>query len=176
VNEWFSLFFISYKCSIGLAVVQVILSVFIQQTFKVAAQDENIMINERKAQGAAIVRNLEHLFDVLDKSGDGLIDRVEFEILKHDPVVKFWLSALEVDTSDVDQLLDDLDDGDQLISRKEFIDGIKAIRGQAKKTDILEMKRQLKIIDSKIEDLPKSRGMGLTPILEKSIIRLTANV
>jgi len=133
VNEWFSLFFISYKCSIGLAVVQVILSVFIQQTFKVAAQDEHVMINEKETQSKAVVKNLEHLFDAFDKSGDGKIDRVEFDILRHDPVVKFWFAALEVDAHDVDQLFKLLDDGDGEIGRKEFIDGVRAIRGLAKK-------------------------------------------
>merc|ERR1712137_1329575 len=52
VSEWFGLFFILYKCIIGLAVVQVILSVFIHQTFKVAARDEQMIISQQSKQAA----------------------------------------------------------------------------------------------------------------------------
>merc|ERR1712107_622817 len=136
----------------------------------VASQDEHVMINDKEAQSKAIIRNLEHLFDTFDTSGDGKIDIVEFEVLKSDPVVKCWFSALEVDASDVDKLFQLLDPGDGEICRKDFIDGVRAIRGLAKKTDILEIKRQLKDIDLKIEDLPKTRPVGVTPVFDKSIV------
>merc|ERR1712137_262671 len=138
----------------GLAVVQVILSVFIQQTFKVAAQDERVMINEKEAQSNAIITNLQYLFDELDTSGDGHVDKVEFQVLKSDPVVKTWFSALEVDLGDIDDLFLLLDNGDGYISRNEFVDGIRAMRGLAKKTDILEIKRLLKKVDSSLKILP----------------------
>lgn len=151
VNEWYALFFVCYRCTIGLAVVQVILSVFIQQTFKVASQDERVMILDKEAQTAAMIRNLEHLFDELDKSGDGNIDYLEFEVLKSDPVVKTWFAALEVDVGDIDDLFNLLDDGDGPISRDEFVDGVRAMRGMAKKTDLLEIKGRMKKIDSNLK-------------------------
>merc|ERR1719412_2238018 len=46
VSPLWGIFFIAYKCTMGFAVVQVITSVFIQQTFKLAARDEDIMIKE----------------------------------------------------------------------------------------------------------------------------------
>jgi len=153
VSEWYALFFICYKCTIGLAVVQVILSVFIQQTFKVASQDERIMILEKEAQSAATIRSLQHLFDRLDRSGDGNSDYVEFEVLKSDPVVKTWFAALEVDLGDIDELFLLLDDGDGYISREQFVDGVRAMRGLAKKTDILEIKGRLRKMDSNLKEL-----------------------
>merc|ERR1719414_2931720 len=47
VNVLWGIFFIVYKCTMGFCVLQVITSVFIQQTFKVAARDESIMIKRR---------------------------------------------------------------------------------------------------------------------------------
>merc|ERR1711988_1745515 len=79
VDEWWALFFLVYKCSIGFAVVQVITSVFIQQTFKVAARDEEVMIQERNMATNAYLKNLERLFQVLDESGDGMVTLEEFE-------------------------------------------------------------------------------------------------
>jgi len=163
VNEWYSLFFVVYKCSIGFAVVQVILSVFIQQTFKVASLDENVMINEKRLQSLATIRNLDHLFGVLDKSGDGFIDHLEFSVVKSDPVVKMWFSALGVDVVDIDELFTLLDDNHGRISRADFIDGIRAMRGLAKCTDILDIKRAIKRVESKLKDLDS--GVSRVPPL-----------
>merc|ERR1712232_313003 len=99
VNQWGSVFFIGYKCTIGFAVVQVILSVFIQQTFKVASRDEEIMIAEKQDSVQAFARNLEHLFGVLDMSGDGAVSHAEFLEMLENPQLKSWFAAIEVDAS-----------------------------------------------------------------------------
>jgi len=111
------------------------------------------MINEKEAQSNATLKNLEHLFHELDKSGDGCIDKEEFEVLKSNSQLKTWFSALEVDLGDIDELFLLLDNGHGEITRQEFVDGIKAMRGMAKKTDILEIKRRLRKIDSNLDDL-----------------------
>ena len=46
VDEWWAVFFLAYKLTVGFAVVQVIISTFIQQTFKTASRDEEVMIKE----------------------------------------------------------------------------------------------------------------------------------
>merc|ERR1719277_2065446 len=48
VSELWGFFFIFWRCCFGFAVIQVIASVFIQQTFQVANRDEIIMIKERE--------------------------------------------------------------------------------------------------------------------------------
>merc|ERR1712137_1345719 len=97
VSEVWALFFVVYKCSIGFAVVQVILSVFIQQTFKIASLDEEVMIHDKKMQSRAYVKNLEHLFTVLDKSKDGIVTHDEFLVAMRDPVVQTWFAAIGID-------------------------------------------------------------------------------
>merc|ERR1712048_1502864 len=119
VNEWWAFFFVAYKCSIGFAVVQVITSVFIQQTFKVASHDEEVMITEKRNASRAYLRNLERLFQALDTSGDGIVTRKEFEAVLEDKEVSHWFAAMEVDVSEASQLFDVLDDGDGMISLDE---------------------------------------------------------
>merc|ERR1719277_1066904 len=92
VNEWWAFFFLFYKCSIGFAVVQVITSVFIQQTFKVASRDEEVMITERKTASKAYLKNLENLFRTLDSSGDGVVTRKEFESCLQNKEVGHWFA------------------------------------------------------------------------------------
>eukprot|EP00927_Polykrikos_kofoidii_P050657 TRINITY_DN4454_c0_g2_i1.p1 TRINITY_DN4454_c0_g2~~TRINITY_DN4454_c0_g2_i1.p1 ORF type:complete len:855 (+),score=125.54 TRINITY_DN4454_c0_g2_i1:65-2566(+) len=148
VDEWWVLFFVLYKCTIGFAVVQVITSVFIQQTFKVAARDEQVMINEKKAQVSAYLKNLESLFSVLDYSGDGFITLAELETCLEDSSVRAWFSALEVDIHETEHLFSLLDlDQDGSISSFEFIQGIKQLRGPARSIDVMCLNKILRRID-----------------------------
>lgn len=144
VNEWWALFFLMYKCSIGFAVVQVITAVFIQQTFKVASRDEEVMIVEKKAQAKAHIKNIEHLFQVLDESQDGQLSEEEFESALQQKKVRTWFAALDVNVEDASQLFELLDDGDGKILRREFIDGIKNLSGTARGTDMLWLQREVR--------------------------------
>merc|ERR1712054_429385 len=113
VNEWWAFFFVVYKCSIGFAVVQVITSVFIQQTFKVASRDEEVMIADKKAEAKAYITNIEHLFDAMDDSHDGVLTHEEFTVVMEDRRVRTWFDAIGVDmeASALFSLLDEDQDG-----------------------------------------------------------------
>merc|ERR1719203_2535093 len=66
VDESWAWFFIIWRSVIGFAVIQVISSVFIQHTFKVASSDEEIMIQAKQQQAATFLRHLDNLFSSLD--------------------------------------------------------------------------------------------------------------
>eukprot|EP00927_Polykrikos_kofoidii_P006860 TRINITY_DN12787_c1_g3_i1.p1 TRINITY_DN12787_c1_g3~~TRINITY_DN12787_c1_g3_i1.p1 ORF type:complete len:632 (+),score=97.76 TRINITY_DN12787_c1_g3_i1:86-1981(+) len=146
VSEWWVIFFIVYKCVIGFAVVQVITGVFMQQTFKVVARDEQIMINEKKLNSSAVVKNLEKLFEVIDASGDNALSLEELTVCLDDPTVKAWFAALEVDESDATKLFDFLEDGSGKINRRDFIVGIKQIRGHAKSIDLQHILSEVRAV------------------------------
>jgi len=152
VNEWWAFFFVVYKCSIGFAVVQVITSVFIQQTFKVASRDEEVMITERKSASKAYLKNLERLFQALDTSGDGIVTRKEFESVLEDKEVSHWFAAMEVDVAEASQLFNVLDDGDGMISLDEFISAMKLIRGDAKGTDMFMLIREVRKLEKTVSE------------------------
>jgi len=144
VNEWWALVFLTYKLTVGFAVVQVILSVFIQQTFKVASRDEEVMIKEKEAAGRALMGNVKKLFAVLDESGDGLLSKEEFSRVLTDSHVQSWFAALELDVADAPQIFELLDDGDGAITQEEFLNGVKAFQGNAKGTDMMVLSREVK--------------------------------
>merc|ERR1719326_927638 len=79
VDVKWGLFFIAWRCCFGFAVIQVITSVFIQHTFKVAGRDEDIMIHEKSKAADNYLKHLHNLFRTLDETGDGNISREEFE-------------------------------------------------------------------------------------------------
>merc|ERR1719210_2448717 len=78
VDVAWGVFFILWRCCFGFAVIQVITSVFIQHTFKVANRDEDIMIKEKEKASMSYLKHLDNLFTNMDESGDGTISREEF--------------------------------------------------------------------------------------------------
>mmetsp|Transcript_172792 Transcript_172792/g.553917 ORF Transcript_172792/g.553917 Transcript_172792/m.553917 type:complete len:160 (-) Transcript_172792:150-629(-) len=134
----------------GFAVVQVIISVFIQQTFKMASRDEEVMIKERTSAAGAYIRSLERLFNELDESGDGFISWEEFSSVLKNERIKTWFAAMEVDISELPALFEMLDDGDRQIGRDEFITSVKKIKGNSKSMDIPALRSELKRVTKNI--------------------------
>merc|ERR1719345_720517 len=71
VTEWFMLICIAHKLTIGFAVVGVINGVILQETFKVAATDDMIMVRQKKREQQTLTRKMGLLFEALDASENG---------------------------------------------------------------------------------------------------------
>eukprot|EP00927_Polykrikos_kofoidii_P020256 TRINITY_DN19558_c0_g1_i1.p1 TRINITY_DN19558_c0_g1~~TRINITY_DN19558_c0_g1_i1.p1 ORF type:complete len:620 (-),score=101.48 TRINITY_DN19558_c0_g1_i1:183-2042(-) len=135
VSDWWIVFFIAYKCIIGFSVVQVITSVFIQQTFKCLAQDEDRMLAEKQAQTDANLRKLLQVFKLIDVTGDGFLSPEELAICIKNATIQTWFAALEIDVAEASRLFSVIDDGDGMISAEEFLQSIKLCRSTAKSID-----------------------------------------
>mmetsp|Transcript_809 Transcript_809/g.1536 ORF Transcript_809/g.1536 Transcript_809/m.1536 type:complete len:572 (+) Transcript_809:89-1804(+) len=136
VSEVWALFFICYRCLIGFAVLNVIKAVFVQSTMKVAQQDQELLIAQKQRQNEANQKNLKSLFSEIDESGDGEVSYEELMAVVENPKMKLWMSALEIDTHDLQSLFKLLDDGDGNISIDEFLKGIGRLKGPAKAIDL----------------------------------------
>merc|ERR1719210_2351035 len=111
VSDWWVLFSITHKLTIGFAVIGVINGVFMHETFKVATSDDNIMIRHKQRALKLHTQKMQNLFEAADESGDGLVDLEEFKVVMESPEVKIWLSAQELDVNDPERLFRLLDDG-----------------------------------------------------------------
>eukprot|EP00812_Abedinium_dasypus_P013263 NODE_676_length_1411_cov_340.638643.p1 GENE.NODE_676_length_1411_cov_340.638643~~NODE_676_length_1411_cov_340.638643.p1 ORF type:complete len:413 (+),score=153.89 NODE_676_length_1411_cov_340.638643:3-1241(+) len=162
VNENWFLFFLIYKCSVGFAVVQVILSVFIQQTFKVAARDERVMIHEKESASKAYYSNLENLFRFLDTSGDGLLTYDELQDIVNSREVGTWFASVGLELDEITDLFEMLDTGSGTINQDEFIAGVKCLHGNARSVDLFVLKREIARINCLVtqihEDFAALRG------------------
>ena len=65
VDEWWVLFCLLHKLSIGFAVVGVINGVFMQETFKAASRDDGVMIRQKNAAVMAHRRKMRTLFSLV---------------------------------------------------------------------------------------------------------------
>ncbi|CAE7237977.1 Scn4a, partial [Symbiodinium natans] len=94
VSEWFSVFFLLYRCVLGFAVLNVVNAVFVQQTMKTASSDEELAFKQKERDMAAYARKVRRLFQTMDDSHDGAISLEEFSKLVKSPKLKFWMSQL----------------------------------------------------------------------------------
>merc|ERR1739848_587239 len=125
VTEWAMVVCLVHKLTIGFAVVGVINGVFIQETFKVAASDDDIMVRSKRKALSAHERKMKTLFSVLDMSNDGSVDLDEFLLIADSPVIKTWLAAMDLETDDLLTLFYYIDgDGSGQITMDELVKGV----------------------------------------------------
>ncbi|CAK9114660.1 Uncharacterized protein SCF082_LOCUS53097, partial [Durusdinium trenchii] len=95
LSEWFSIFFLLYRCVLGFAVLNVVNAVFVQQTMKTASSDEELAFRQKERDKATYTRKVKKLFQAMDFSGDGSISIDEFAKLVASPKLQFWISHWE---------------------------------------------------------------------------------
>jgi len=142
VSEWFFIIGILHKLSIGFALVGVMNAVFMQETFKTAAMDDNVMVRQKKRAKQKHMEKMHHLMNeasMHDNDGDNdTISREAFLKICSDPQVALWLSSLELDVKDAAnlfRLIDDSNDG--VLTVDELANGVAKLKGPAKSLDML---------------------------------------
>jgi hypothetical protein len=147
VNEWFAVFFVVHKLTIGFAVIGVINGVFIQETFKVATTDDQLMIRQRERMVKTHARKMGRLFQAADESGDGLLDVAEFQATMKEPEVQTWMASMDLDVADAGMVFELVDaDGDGRLTAEELISGVSRLMGDARNLDLMILMREQKEI------------------------------
>jgi hypothetical protein len=140
VSEWYMLFSLTHKLVIGFSVVSVITGVFIQETFKVATTDDRIMVMSKERARSTHTKKMTALFNSADADGSGFIDYDEYAEIFTNPEVKTWLSAMELDVSDLEMIFELLDtDRDGRLRLSDLIDGVSRLKGNARNTDMMAL-------------------------------------
>ncbi|CAE7213709.1 Scn11a [Symbiodinium sp. CCMP2592] len=148
VNEWWVVFCLLHKFTVGFAVVGVINAVLMQETFKVAYLDDTVMVREKMRTMRAHVAKMSELFHEADTSGDGKLDLNEFKRILKKQEVRVWLSAMELDVSHPEELFKMLNTaGDGRLSADELVQGVSRLRGAGRAQEmrkILETSEYMK--------------------------------
>ncbi|CAL1167465.1 unnamed protein product [Cladocopium goreaui] len=157
-TEWFMLLCILHKLVIGFAVVGVINGVFIQETFKVASSDNQIMMRQKERSYKLHEMKMRQLFMEADTDGDGFVNADEWRELVSHPAVQLWLGSMDLDAADADglyELIHDLDqDGD--LTMDELIRGVARLKGTARSYDLQMLLRQVLALTESVDKLKRS--------------------
>merc|ERR1719240_570583 len=76
VNESYGYFIIAYKVAAGFALLSVVRGVFLQQTFKAAASDDELMVVQKQRAQQLHQRKMTRFFNAA--AVDGYIQREDF--------------------------------------------------------------------------------------------------
>jgi len=104
---------------------------------QVAANDVELMIQERMKEKAKYIHKLQEFFRASDTSGDGKISASEFQEILSDPEVRTWLQMLDLEVHEAKILFTLLDNGDGLVTYDELCEGALRLKGQARSMDIV---------------------------------------
>lgn len=100
VHPSWTIVFLIYRACVGFAVVKVVSAVFMHETFKCAAADDDLAIRQKARAGAKLLRKLENFFRRMDVDGNGEMCFDEFKVALEDPNMKSWLSTMQIEIHD----------------------------------------------------------------------------
>jgi len=163
VTEYYAIFSVAYKLIIGFAAVGIINAVFMQETFKVAASDDKLMMRQKERDRMLHTKKMRNLFAAADESGDGVLDQDEFREIMTSPDIRMWLAAQELPIRDPDVLWKLLDDGDAELTADELVHGVERLKGTAKGIDLAAFIMEHRNFQKRICDklgIEESEGEG----------------
>merc|ERR1712032_180216 len=179
VSEWFMIFFIVHKLTIGFAVIAVINGVFLQETLAVASNDDQLMIRQRVRAKKMLELKMRRLFEVTDESGDGLVDAEEFQSAMVDPGIRTWMDSMELDVERAEEVFRLVDvDGKEQVTAEVFVNGLAHLMGNARNLDLQILLREQEQLRQLLSDtiLPKLGHVADThkkPAVSASLSRLS---
>jgi len=153
VHVGYALFFVAYVWVVVFAVTRIITATFVKDTLQAASEDGEMILREQKAAKAKLACKLHELFEVADKSGDGIISLGEFRSVVTLPQAQSYFSSLDLQVSEACELFTMLDGGDGSISYEEFCSGVMRLKGQARALDVISTMRDCKRILRRFEAL-----------------------
>jgi len=122
------------------------------ETARVAAADDEVAMLKRDRAAEFMLSKMKAVFHELDKTGDGLVTWQEFSSCLQDEDIINFMHILDLDVHDCRNVFRILDtDSSGGVSCEEFIDGVKAIRGFAKRIDVATLMTVTKKIDSRLQ-------------------------
>eukprot|EP00435_Cladocopium_sp_Y103_P024392 s3152_g6.t1 len=120
----------------------------------------------------AYTKKLEAFFKRLDKSGDGVLTWTEFGAVLNSPKLQNWLATLELESHDLVNLFNMIDDGDGEISLEDFLHGARHLRGPASSIALAEVMATARRTEAKTEALlmmlPNMSGVGVQDLKKRA--------
>merc|ERR1719356_1323396 len=144
---------LAHKMAVGYAVIGIINGVFIQETFKVAATDDLLMVQRKANASKNHGKKMRRLF-AATAGADGCITRKQFKKVVKEPYVSQWLSAMEFDVRDADAVFSLVDtSGDGEVSLDELGKGISKLKGPARSLDLALVASKQAAMEAKLAQL-----------------------
>jgi len=145
-----------FKVVVGFALMRVIVGVFLLETFKTAASDDELMIAQTKRSQLQHALKMKRFLMEADKDSDGLIEKNEFKAYLRTEGVRPWLTAQGIDEEDDELLFSLLDtDGNGKLTPTEVSRGISRLKGPARSMDVVSLMHMVSLLQEKCAVIAK---------------------
>lgn len=148
-----AIFFIIFITLGVFVLMNLVTAVIVENAFNIVHEDKDAMAKEEENKKRRELKQLSALFMEIDTDGSGELSRDEFFHSLHNANVKRMLDTLEMKVIELEETWEVLDDGDGLLTIKEFTDGIRRMKGEAKAKDIADVIKNLRTTDRKHMEL-----------------------
>lgn len=177
IKKYLSLSWLYFYAYIALAVfvlMNLVTAIIVENAVTNSRMDEDQAVQAREKKKNQELKELEHLFLMMDADGNGTLSWDEFKASFDDPsMIKKW-KLLDFEPEECREVFSLLDDGDGEIETQEFFDGLGRMKGLAQSKDMFRITKSIenlsKVVDgllesSKLEDkkLAKRRKSRTTP-------------
>eukprot|EP00416_Gambierdiscus_australes_P033977 CAMPEP_0171101336 /NCGR_PEP_ID=MMETSP0766_2-20121228/54687_1 /TAXON_ID=439317 /ORGANISM="Gambierdiscus australes, Strain CAWD 149" /LENGTH=588 /DNA_ID=CAMNT_0011561365 /DNA_START=87 /DNA_END=1853 /DNA_ORIENTATION=+ len=139
-----ALFFVAF---IGIAVFifwNLITAIIVENAFSIASEDSAHQAKEVELQKKRELKVLADLFLEIDKDGSGELNEEEFWGALKNKKVRQMIDLMELKSSELEEVWKTLDDGDGVLTIKEFTNGIRRMKGEAKAKDVIDTVKRLR--------------------------------
>mmetsp|Transcript_93572 Transcript_93572/g.260059 ORF Transcript_93572/g.260059 Transcript_93572/m.260059 type:complete len:229 (-) Transcript_93572:77-763(-) len=132
-----------------------ITAIIVENAMAIAKDDKQQQAKDVEAQKKKDLRVLADIFLEIDEDGSGELSADEFFGSLEKPNVVQLLAILELQVSDMKDVWDVLNDGSDVLTIKEFTDGLRRMKGPAKARDISDILKRLRQTSAHNADLKK---------------------
>jgi len=134
--------------------MNLVTAIIVDNAFSIVSEDKDSVAKELENKKRGELKMLAGLFFELDTDGSGELSEDEFyDSIHKNKKVRQVLDLLEMKVSELEETWNTLDDGDGSLTIKEFTDGIRRMKGEAKAKDIADVIKKLRQTDKKHEEL-----------------------
>mmetsp|Transcript_87344 Transcript_87344/g.159643 ORF Transcript_87344/g.159643 Transcript_87344/m.159643 type:complete len:782 (-) Transcript_87344:158-2503(-) len=160
VNQAWMLFFIFYRCMFCFALVKVISAVFITETNRVLASDDELFLMRQKRDRDSYTQKLSKMFHQIDLDGDGYLSWSELQQLLSDTASAEYLTTLGFQQHDFEKLFWLIDEGEGKIAISDFMSKVGKLKGMSKTIDMLTLLKLTHRIEVMVHNVLENAGLS----------------
>jgi len=137
------MFFYAYIAIATLVLMNLVTAIIVENAAETSRNDHEQQITEKKIKQKRQIKELKHLFTLMDADGSGTLCWEEFQDSFQDvEMTKMWM-LLDFAPFECRELFKLLDDGDGEIETNEFFEGLSRMKGPAQSKDVFRLQKTL---------------------------------
>lgn len=159
VNELWALYFVLYRCCACFAIIKVISAVFITETNRVLASDDELTLMKLRREKHEYSTKLRSMFEAMDLDHDNNLSWSELQSLLADEKAAECLVTLGFAQHDFDKLFWLIDSGSGKIPIADFLSKVGKLKGVSKSIDTLTLLKLTHRVEMLVQDILQKDGL-----------------